>query len=74
VWVRHRCGCCRGWLGSYVGAAANLFSIDARCVAEAVAAHPVRKLVLFKGKIVARRRFHEYADHGCGCGHDLNDC
>jgi cytosine deaminase len=40
--------------GVTVGAAANLFSIGASCVAEAVAAHPARKLVLFKGKIVAR--------------------
>ena len=30
------------------------FSIAASCVAEAVAAHPPRKLVLFDGKIVAR--------------------
>jgi cytosine deaminase len=40
--------------GITVGAAANLFSIAASCVAEAVAAHPPRKLVLFEGKIVAR--------------------
>jgi hypothetical protein len=33
---------------------ANLFTIAASCVAEAVAAHPSRKLVLFDGKIVAR--------------------
>jgi cytosine/adenosine deaminase-related metal-dependent hydrolase len=40
--------------GITVGAAANLFSIPASCVAEAVATHPLRKLVLFEGKIVAR--------------------
>ena len=40
--------------GITVGAAANLFSIAASCVAEGVAAHPPRKLVLFEGKIVAR--------------------
>jgi cytosine/adenosine deaminase-related metal-dependent hydrolase len=43
-----------GDYGVTVGAAANLFSIAASCVAEAVAAHPPRKLVLFDGKIVAR--------------------
>src|SRR5712671_1201502 len=44
-------------LGNYgitVGGAANLFTIAVGCVAEAVAAHPSRKLVLFDGKIVAR--------------------
>src|SRR3954452_25276892 len=40
--------------GVRVGGAANLFSIAASCVAEAVTAHPPRKLVLFDGKIVAR--------------------
>ena len=40
--------------GVAVGAAANLFTIAASCVAEAVAAHPPRKLVLFDGKVVAR--------------------
>ena len=40
--------------GVRVGGAANLFSIAASCVAEAVAAHAPRKLVLFDGKIVAR--------------------
>ena len=40
--------------GVTVGAAANLFTIAASCVAEAVAAHPPRKLVLFDGKVVAR--------------------
>jgi len=40
--------------GIAVGGAANLFTIAASCVAEAVAAHPSRKLVLFDGKIVAR--------------------
>src|SRR5438128_12645712 len=40
--------------GITVGGAANLFTIAASCVAEAVAAHPSRKLVLFDGKIVAR--------------------
>src|SRR5690348_8266084 len=44
-------------LGDYgirIGAAANLFTIAASCVAEAVAAHPQRGLVLFDGKIVAQ--------------------
>jgi cytosine/adenosine deaminase-related metal-dependent hydrolase len=40
--------------GVRVGAAANLFTIAASCVPEAVAAHPPRKLVLFDGKVVAR--------------------
>ena len=40
--------------GVTVGAAANLFTIAASCVPEAVAAHPPRKLVLFGGKLVAR--------------------
>jgi cytosine deaminase len=40
--------------GVKIGGAANLFTIAASCVAEAVAAHPARKLVLFDGKIVAR--------------------
>jgi cytosine/adenosine deaminase-related metal-dependent hydrolase len=40
--------------GTTVGAAANLFTIAASCVPEAVAAHPPRKLVLFGGEIVAR--------------------
>ena len=40
--------------GVRVGGAANLFSIAASCVAEAVATHAPRKLVLFDGKIVAR--------------------
>ena len=43
-----------GDYGIAVGGAANLFTIAASCVAEAVAAHPSRKLVLFDGKIVAR--------------------
>ena len=43
-----------GNYGIAVGGAANLFTIAASCVAEAVAAHPSRKLVLFDGKIVAR--------------------
>jgi cytosine deaminase len=43
-----------GDYGVAVGAAANLFSIAASCVAEAVAARPPRRLVLFEGKIVAR--------------------
>ena len=43
-----------GDYGIAVGGATNLFTITARCVAEAVAAHPSRKLVLFDGKIVAR--------------------
>ena len=43
-----------GDYGVTVGAAANLFTIAASCVPEAVAAHSPRKLVLFDGKIVAR--------------------
>ena len=43
-----------GDYGVTVGAAANLFTIAASCVAEAVAAHPPRKLVFFDGKVVAR--------------------
>jgi cytosine/creatinine deaminase len=43
-----------GDYGMAVGGAANLFTIAVSCVAEAVAAHPSRKLVLFDGKIVAR--------------------
>ena len=43
-----------GNYGVRAGAAANLFSIAASCVAEAVAGHPPRKLVLFDGKLVAR--------------------
>jgi cytosine/adenosine deaminase-related metal-dependent hydrolase len=43
-----------GDYGVRVGAAANLFTIAASCVPEAVAAHPPRKLVLFDGKVVAR--------------------
>jgi cytosine/creatinine deaminase len=40
--------------GITIGAAANLFTIAASCVPEAVAAHPPRKLVLFEGNVVAR--------------------
>src|SRR5271163_706822 len=43
-----------GDYGIRVGGAANLFTVAASCVAEAVAAHPTRKLVLFDGKIVAQ--------------------
>ena len=43
-----------GDYGIALGGAANLFTITASCVAEAVATHPSRKLVLFDGKIVAR--------------------
>jgi cytosine/creatinine deaminase len=43
-----------GDYGVTVGAAANLFTIAASCVPEAVAAHPPRKLVFFDGKVVAR--------------------
>src|SRR5215469_7021212 len=43
-----------GDYGVTVGAAADLFTIGASCVPEAVAAHPPRKLVLFDGKVVAR--------------------
>jgi cytosine/creatinine deaminase len=40
--------------GLAVGNRANLFTTAASCTAEAVAAHPPRKLVLFEGRIVAR--------------------
>ena len=40
--------------GVRVGGAANLFTLAASGIAEAVAAHPARKLVLFDGRIVAR--------------------
>jgi cytosine/adenosine deaminase-related metal-dependent hydrolase len=40
--------------GVTIGAAANLFTIAASCVPEAVAAHPPRKLVFFEGNVVAR--------------------
>jgi len=40
--------------GIAAGAAANLFTVSASCIAEAVAAHPPRKLVLFDGRIAAR--------------------
>lgn len=43
-----------GDYGVTVGAAANLFTIAASCVPEAVVAHPLRKLVIFDGKVVAR--------------------
>src|SRR5438132_5425233 len=43
-----------GDYGITVRGAANLFTIAVGCVAEAVAAHPLRKLVLFDGQIVAR--------------------
>ena len=43
-----------GDYGVTVGAAADLFTIAASCVPEAVAAHPPRKLVFFGGNVVAR--------------------
>jgi cytosine deaminase len=43
-----------GDYGIRTGGAANLFVIAAGGVAEAIAAHPPRKLVFFEGKIVAR--------------------
>ena len=43
-----------GDYGVTAGSPATLFTIAVGCVAEAVAAHPARKLVLFDGKIVAR--------------------
>jgi cytosine deaminase len=43
-----------GDYGVKIGAAANLFTIAASCVPEAVAAHPPRKLVFFEGNVVAR--------------------
>ena len=43
-----------GDYGVTAGAAANLFTVAASCIAEAVTAHPPRKLVLYDGKIVAR--------------------
>ena len=39
-----------GDYGVAVGAAANLFTMAASCVPEAVAAHPPRKLVFFDGR------------------------
>ena len=54
--------------GVRVGAAANLLTIAASCVSEAVAAHPPRKLVLFDGKVVARDGsfLATHLDHGRG--------
>jgi len=43
-----------GDYGVTVGASADLFTIAASCVPEAVAAHPPRKLVFFGGNVVAR--------------------
>jgi hypothetical protein len=43
-----------GDYGVTAGSAANLFTVAASCIAEAVTAHPPRKLVLYDGKIVAR--------------------
>ncbi len=43
-----------GDYGITAGSPATLFTIAVSGVAEAVAAHPARKLVLFDGKIVAR--------------------
>jgi cytosine deaminase len=43
-----------GDYGVTVGAAADLFTIAASCVPEAVAAHPPRMLVFFGGNVVAR--------------------
>jgi cytosine deaminase len=43
-----------GDYGITVGGAADLFTIPAGGVPEAVAAHPARKLVIFDGKVVAR--------------------
>jgi cytosine/adenosine deaminase-related metal-dependent hydrolase len=43
-----------GDYGITVGAPANLFTIGASCVPEALAAHPQRKLVFFDGNVVAR--------------------
>jgi len=43
-----------GDYGITAGSAATLFTIAVSCVAEAVAAHPARKLVLFDGKINGR--------------------
>jgi cytosine/creatinine deaminase len=40
--------------GIAVGSRANLFTVAASGVPEAVAAHPPRKLVLFEGRLVAR--------------------
>jgi cytosine deaminase len=40
--------------GIAVGAAANFFTLAASCPAEAVAAHPPRKLVFHDGRIVAK--------------------
>jgi len=43
-----------GDYGIRVGGAANLFTIGASCVANAVAGHPTGKPAMFDGKIVAR--------------------
>jgi cytosine deaminase len=40
--------------GLEVGAPADLVLVEAECVAEAVAAHPPRKLVVKRGRVVAR--------------------
>jgi cytosine/adenosine deaminase-related metal-dependent hydrolase len=40
--------------GVVAGAAANLLTVAASCISEAVAAHPPRKLVVFDGHIVAQ--------------------
>jgi cytosine deaminase len=40
--------------GLVVGGPANLFTLAASGIPEAVAAHPTRKLVLFEGRVVAR--------------------
>src|SRR5947209_2371615 len=47
-------GLCIRDYGITVSGSANLFAIAASCVAEAVAAHPSRKVVLFDCKLVAR--------------------
>jgi cytosine/adenosine deaminase-related metal-dependent hydrolase len=40
--------------GLAIGGPANLFTLAASGIPEAVAAHPTRKLVLFEGRVVAR--------------------
>ena len=45
-----------------VDAAADLVLVDAQCIAEAVAMHPPRRLVIKRGRIVARDGVATYPD------------
>ncbi len=40
--------------GLAAGCAANFFTVEAECIAEAVGAHPPRKMVVHQGEVVAR--------------------